>query len=152
MTPPRKLRSAYRRQAVAERRCGLGAKCQCGESRPLALIPRSDPTICAGCDRRQRGRRKTDDHHIFGEANGPLTIRVPVNDHRGFLSQAQSEWPRKTLENPDTNALLVNAASIRGYIDTAAYLQQRLLLPAAEMLERLETQEKRKSGKRKGKR
>src|SRR5216683_4319259 len=78
--PPPNPRPAYRRQAVAERRCGIGAKCKCGESRPLALIPGSVPTICASCDRRKHGRRKSDDHHIVGEANGPLTMRVPVND------------------------------------------------------------------------
>jgi len=145
---PRNPRAAYRRQALAERRCGIGAKCKCGESRPLALIPGSVPTICAGCDRRKRGRRKSDDHHIVGKANGPLTMRMPVNDHRGFLSREQSEWPRKTLENPDGNPLLTKAAFIRGYIDTSAYLHQQLLLPAAEILEFLETTESRKLGKK----
>src|SRR5271169_4105615 len=112
--PPRNPRATYRRRAVAARRFGPGAKCKCGESRPEALIPGSKPVICAACDRRKRGRRKTDDHHMVGEANGPLTMRVPVNDHRGFLSPLQSEWPRKTLENPNGNPLLAKAAFIRG--------------------------------------
>jgi len=150
--PPRNPRAAYRRQAVAERRRGIGAKCKCGESRPLTLIPGSDPTVCAACDRRKRGRRKSDNHHILGEANGPLTMRVPVNDHRGFLSRLQSEWPRTTLENSEGNPLLTKAASIRGYIDTSAYLHEQLLLPAAELLELLETREKRRGGKNKIKR
>jgi hypothetical protein len=146
--PPRNPRATYRRRVVAARRFGPGAKCECGESRHEALIPKSEPVICAACDRRKHGRRKTDDHHIVGEANGPLLLRVPVGDHRGCLSEAQNEWPQKTLRNPDGSPLLAKAASIRGAVDTISYLHEKLLIPAAEMLELLDTREERKSSKK----
>jgi hypothetical protein len=145
---PRNPRATYRRKVVAARRFGPSAKCPCGEGRPQALIPGSEPAICAACDRRKRGRRKTDDHHIMGKANGPMILRVPVNDHRGCLSEAQNEWPQKTLTNPDGSPLLTKAASIRGVVDTISYLHEKLLLPAAEMLELLDTREERKSSKK----
>lgn len=146
--PPRNPRATHRRRVVAARRFGTGAKCRCGQSRPEALAPGSAPVICAACDRRKHGRRTTDDHHIVGEANGPLLLRVPVGDHLGDLGEAQRDWPQKTLRNPDGSPLLANAASIRGAVDTISYLHEKLLLPAAEMLELLDTREKRKSSKK----
>jgi len=82
---------AYRRKVAAARRVGIGARCACGEDRPEALIAGSKPMICAACERAAKGRSTTDDHHSFGRANNPATIRVPVNDHRADLSIAQAE-------------------------------------------------------------
>ena len=146
--PPRNPRATYRRRVVAARRFSPGAKCKCGESRPEALIPGSVPVICAACDRRKHGRRKTDDHHIIGEANGPMTLRVPVNDHRGCLSEAQSQWPQKTLRNPDgvhfwQRQLRYGALSTSSHI-----LHEKLVIPAAEKLELLDTSEQIKSSKK----
>jgi len=146
--PPRDPRSAYRRKAIAARRIGESNKCACGEARPEALISGSDPLICAKCDRRKMGRRKTDNHHIAGEANDPTTINVPVNDHRAVLSVAQQDWPPKTLQNPDRSPLLAAAARIRGFVDSSIYLMQYFLLPAAALLEHLDTLLERRLGRK----
>ena len=146
--PPRNPRAAYRRETIATRRIGQGNKCACGEDRPEALIRGSNPRVCAKCDRRKMGRRKTDDHHIAGQANDPATISVPVNDHRAELSVAQQDWPPKTLQNPDGSPLLAAAARIRGFVDTSNYLMQHFLLQGAAVLELLDTNNKQESGQK----
>ena len=149
--PPRNPRAAYRRETIATRRIGQGNKCACGEDRPEALIRGSNPRVCAKCDRRKMGRRKTDDHHIAGQANDPVTISVPVNDHRAELSVAQQDWPPKTLQNPDGSPLLAAAARIRGFVDTSNYLMQHFLLQGAAVLELLDTNNKQESGQKRRK-
>ena len=79
-----------------------------------------------------------DYHHISGKANSPLTIPVPVNDHRAKLSVDQYDWPNQTLENPSRSPLLARAACNRGFADTSVYLIEELLIPGAEMLEILD--------------
>ena len=75
---------AAKRAAIARRRVGEGARCACGETRPFALIPWSNPMICAECQRQRKGHAVMDKHHPFTEANDPkTTILVPVNDHSG---------------------------------------------------------------------
>lgn len=145
--PPRNPWLAYRREVIAARRIGKGRKCACGESRPEALIPGSNPMICARCDRIAHGRKTDDGHHLFGLAN-PLIISIPVNDHRADLSAAQNDWPRKTLANKHGSPLLVSAAAIRGYGDLMLYLVREHLLSAADILELLDTKLERKHGKR----
>lgn len=145
---PRDPRAAHRRKVVAARRVGLDKKCTCGESRPEALIPGEDPAICARCDRKRRRWKTSDHHHIFGIANSPVKVSTPVNDHRACLSVSQQNWPRETLENSDGSPLLVSAAKIRGFGDFVLYLIQEHLLPAAEILERLDTILKRNLGKK----
>ncbi len=137
--PPQDPIRTYQRKAVASRRVGSGRKCSCGETRPEALIAGSRPTICAACQRKKRGQSTLDAHHVAGESNSPVKIRVPVNDHRATLSPAQYDWPKKTRENPHRSPLLAAAASTRGYVDTTDYLRERLLLRNAEMLEILDT-------------
>src|ERR1041384_3256100 len=112
----------HQRRATASRRVGEGAQCACGERRPHALIAGSITVICAQCQRRNRGQNIMDNHHIAGAANSPITIPVPVNDHRAELSAAQYDWPKATLENPEANPLLKIAACFRGFTDTLAYL------------------------------
>jgi hypothetical protein len=126
------------RRNIAARRVGIGSKCKCGENRPLALIAGTNPTICAECRRRAQGRATYDQHHPAGDANHRLTVPIPVNDHRAVLSEAQYEWPKRTLENPDASPLRAAAASIRGYVDLTHYLLDELLLPNAERLEALD--------------
>ena len=53
--PLRDPGAALQRRAIAERRVGVGAKCGCGETRPLALIPKSKPKSCAKCQREKKG-------------------------------------------------------------------------------------------------
>jgi len=79
-----------------------------------------------------------DDHHAAGKSNSKVTILVPVNDHRAVLNPAQQDWPKTTLENPDASPLLAGAGCIRGFVDTALYLMEKLLLWTADMLEALD--------------
>ena len=144
--PKRDPAAAHGRKRRAARRVGLNAQCACGEKRPEALIAGSNPSICTACEGIRRGRTTFDDHHVAGKANSPVTIQVPVNDHRARLSVAQYDWPKRTLENPDGSPLLAEAACTRGYIDTNDYLVEKLLLPKAEMLEGLDAYLEKKLG------
>src|SRR3954466_9864064 len=113
---------AAARKSAATRRVGVDQQCSCGEVRPEALIAGSNPMMCAECQRKRKGRRTTDDHHVAGAANSPVTIPIAVNDHRAELSEAQRDWPKRTLENPDGSPVLKVAAGIRGAVDTIRYL------------------------------
>jgi hypothetical protein len=138
--PLRDPEAAYRRAATAQRRVGEGARCSCGETRPLALILGNEPMICAKCRREQKGYGVMDKHHPFGEANdSETTTPIPVNDHQADLNEAQRDWPKRTLENPDRSPLLAAAGSIRGFIDTILYLIRQGLHWIADMLETADT-------------
>lgn len=138
--PPRDPIAEFERETRAQRRVGLGNKCHaCGEDRPLALIPSSDPTICAACQRRQNGRSEFDHHHPAGKANNPATVPVDTNDHRAVLSPQQYNWPKETFENPTGSPLRVSAANVRGYVETSEYFVAVLLIPLAEMDEALDS-------------
>lgn len=91
--------------------------------------------ICAKCHRIKNGKSPYDWHHVAGKNNSPVTLTVPVNEHRAEFSVMQQDWPKKTLENKNGSFLLAGAASIRG-MDNLFTL---LLLPAAERLEYLES-------------
>jgi hypothetical protein len=125
--PPRDPIAAYQRKAVAERRIGKNKRCACGESRPEALITGTKPIICAACQRQKRGIAIMDNHHVAGRANSPVTISVPVNDHRAELNTLQYDWPKLTRENPHGSPLLKMAACVRGFIDTIIHLVEKLL-------------------------
>lgn len=144
--PQRDPIGKYQRKATVVRRVGAESQCACGEKRPEALIAGTNPTICAACERKKLGRKTFDDHHVPGKRNSPVMIPVPVNDHRAELSVAQSDWPKKTRENPDASPLLADAARIRGFANTNVYLIEKLLLPNAEMLEYLDAHLKKKFG------
>jgi hypothetical protein len=146
--PPRDPIGAYKRKATAERRVGVDAQCACGERRPEALIPRSNPMICVECKRTRRGQTTVDNHHVAGKANSPTTIPVPANDHLAKLTVAQYDWPKKTLENPDGSPQLAAAACIRGYIDSATYLNERLLAWIPDLLEKQDASIAEKVGSR----
>lgn len=150
---PRKLRTAnprarHRREVLASRRVGSGRKSASGEARPQALINRKGRIICHELDRKGRRQSPWDGHHIFGIANSPVCLLVPVNDHRAVLSPAQYDWPRKTLKNRYGSPTLVHAAKIRGFGDLLIYLYEEHVLPAAEYLEQIDTRLSKKHGKR----
>lgn len=126
---------AARRRAVAQRRVGEGTQCACGERRPEALIEGTDPRTCAACQRRARGQSETDAHHVAGRANSPITVPVPVNDHRAELTRAQERWPKATRDNAERSPLLAAAAAIRGFCDQVVYLLERTVLWIADLLE-----------------
>lgn len=94
--------------------------------------------VCANCDRTKKGKSLYDKHHVAGKKNSPVTIAIPVNDHRAYLSPMQIDWPNLTLQNKRGSLLLAAAASVRGFVDTVCYLMEKLLLPIAEMLESLD--------------
>ncbi|MGA2989581.1 MAG: hypothetical protein ABSD88_03820 [Candidatus Korobacteraceae bacterium] len=79
-----------------------------------------------------------DNHHFAGEANNPLTVPVPANDHRAILSVAQYDWCKHTLENPDGSPVLAAAGCIRGFVDWIVYLIEKGVLWIADLLESLE--------------
>lgn len=133
-SPPDPIRK-FQRKAVAVRRAGKNAHCACGETRVEALV--AGGSLCAACTRTTKGQTTLDDHHVAGRRNSRVTVPVPVNDHRAVLSEAQYDWPKATLENPAGCPLLLAAGCIRGFIDTAFYLIDRLLRWIAEMLELL---------------
>lgn len=137
LLPLRDPEAEWVRNSTAARRVGINAKCACGESRPQALIQKSDPKICHACKRKKDGKSVMDNHHPAGRANSPTTIPIPVNDHCAELTPAQYDWPKTTLENPTGNPLLARAACIRGFADSNVYLIQKLLLPHAEFCELL---------------
>src|SRR5216683_5713747 len=135
---PRKLptpdpKGTHRRNVVASRRLGVDTTCSCGEKRPEALIPGSNPRICAACKRTVTGQITMDQHHFAGKANNPTTIPIPVNDHRARLSVSQAGWPKSTLTNLEGSPLLAAAACVRGFIDTILYLIERGLHWIADM-------------------
>lgn len=129
---------AHGRRLKAERRFQPNARCACGESRPEALIPGTEPVMCAECQRALQGKSVIDLHHPFGEANCPVTIPIPANDHRSELNTAQYLWAKKTLENPQGSPLRALAAMIRGLADSVACMLKPLLR-GAEMLECLDS-------------
>jgi hypothetical protein len=136
--PKRDPGAAHVRKEMAIRRAGVNRVCDCGEMRPEAFETKKRVKLCAACTRKKKGMTTMDNHHIAGKANSPITIGVPVNDHRAELTVAQQDWDKKTLENPDGSPLLSGAAHIRGFIDTHIYLIKTFLLWVAEMLEMLD--------------
>jgi hypothetical protein len=135
--PQRDPIAAQQRRTIAMRRVGKKARCACGEKRPEALMTNPKPVTCAACKRQKKGQMSDDNHHPAGKNNSPITIPVPINDHRAILSVEQQDWPRETLENRDRSPLLIAAACIRGFVDTALYLIESLLHWIADLLEEL---------------
>src|SRR5215469_7739699 len=145
--PSRDPIATFERDARAARRVGEANRCsRCGEDRPRALIPDSNPTICANCRREELGKSPLDDHHPAGQANHRATTPIPANDHRAVLSPKQYEWSPETWKNTSGSPLLAGAACIRGYCETNDYLVADLLLPKVEMLEALDAFLKKKFG------
>lgn len=130
--------AVHQRKSTAARRVGTDKQCACGEKRPEALIAGTHPIVCASCKRKQEGKTTMDKHHVFGRANDPTTIEIPVNDHRAVLSVAQQDWLKQTLENPHGSPLLRAAGCIRGFVDTVLHLIEKGLLWIAHMLEHLD--------------
>jgi hypothetical protein len=135
--PSHRVNAAGRR-AVAQRRVGLNARCHsCGETRPEALIRRSKPMRCAECQRKAEGQSAVDQHHVAGRNNSPVTIPIPVNDHRAELSVAQMDWSRNVRENPTGDPLIAAAAMLRGTADVVMYLFDKFVDTAIALLELL---------------
>jgi hypothetical protein len=146
--PQRDPSAAYTRKVIAARKKGVGSRCKCGEARPEALIREKNRVICHQCKRKEKAMKTEDDHHFAGQANSPITVPVPVNDHRAELTPAQQDWPRGTLQNPNGSPLLAAAASVRGAVDTIIYLIKKGLHWIADMLEKLDAMLAQKWGEK----
>lgn len=146
--PQRDPEAAWVRNSITTRRVGPNAKCACGESRPQALIQNSNPKICHQCKREKDGKTIMDKHHVTGQANSPIRVAVPVNDHRAVLNVAQHDWPKLTRENPHKSPLLAFAGCVRGFVDTIVYLVNTLLRWGVLMLEALDAYLTKKYGSR----
>jgi hypothetical protein len=131
---PRDPEAACIRKATAARQAGVGAKCACGETRPGALIKNSNPKTCHECRRKAKGKTTLDNHHVFAEANSPITASIPANDHCAELNVAQYDWPKKVRENPDGSPLIAAAGCVLGFIDMVVYLIEKGLRFVADLL------------------
>jgi hypothetical protein len=126
------------RRARAQRRVGVGAQCtDCGENRPAMLVRSSRPRRCAHCHAIVKGKKVTESHHIAGKANSPVTVELPIKDHR-TLSHAQYEWPPPTLQNPEGSPLLALAATLRGIADLVGELVVAFMRYLAETAENID--------------
>lgn len=126
------------RNAKTQRRVGLNIKCsQCGDARPNMLVRNSRPKLCRKCYALKSGKKATETNHIAGKANSPITVEVPICDHR-ILSEAQYEWPPKTLQNPDGSPLLSIAGSMRGAADFIGELVVAFIYHLAEFVEEID--------------
>lgn len=135
------------RKAKAQRRTGDGALCSdCGDNRPEMLVRNSRPKRCHKCYAIAKGRRDTEDHHLGGKANSPLTVRTPIKEHR-TLSEAQYEWPPGTLENPDRSPLIGIAGSLRGVADFIGELITVLIHRLAQAAEDIDAWLRERYGK-----
>lgn len=135
MAQPDAIRQ-FQRQETTARRAGKNKSCEsCGEMRLEALVRGGKPTSCAECRRKTKGQTIMDNHHVAGRANSPVTVPIPVNDHRAELSVAQFNWPKGTLENSAGCPLLAAAASVRGSVDLIRHAIENCLRWIAEMLE-----------------
>lgn len=111
------------RKAKARRQVGLGSCVDCGESNVDRLVRRSRPRRCLPCYAARKGKKVTETHHIAGKANSPITVEVPIADHR-VLSEAQYEWPPGGPSNPDGSPLIAAA----GFLDGAADFIEHLIV------------------------
>jgi hypothetical protein len=145
---PRDPEAACIRKATSSRRAGVGAKCACGETRPGALIKNSKPKTCHECRRKAENKSTTDGHHPFGKANSPITVDAPTNDHCADLNEAQRDWPKDVLENPDGSPLRAAAGCVLGFIDTVVYLIDKGLRWVADILVALDEYLKMQWGKK----
>ena len=145
---PRDPEASHARNAIAKRRKGVDAKCKCGEKRAQALIREKNRAICHKCKRKEKRITTRDNHHFAMKANSPITVAIPVNDHRAELNVAQHDWPKQTRENRDGSPLLAAAGCIRGFIDTILYLIEKGLHWIANMLETADAHLARKLGPR----
>lgn len=106
-----------------ERRRALGTRVPrctqpgCDESEPLALTGTHPDILCYEHDALCKGRPWLEAHHPSGRANDETTVQIPGNDHRVLSESQNTQWPQRTLRNPDGSPLLKASAAIRGWID-----------------------------------
>ena len=119
---------AERRHEGHIRRLGAGRHPICSicrkETRPAALVRENGVIVCRECRARRLSKATVEGHHLLGRHNDPATIGLAANDHAA-ASDAQRDWPGKTLKNPSGSPLLRIAALIRGLHDAGAAVLAR---------------------------
>lgn len=109
----------------------------CKETDPFALTGAAPDILCREHRADEQGRSWTEDHHVAGQRNDPLTIPLPANDH-GSVSARQSLWDRETLRNHNGSPLLRIAARIHAWREIMRATIERGLDGIPEELERLD--------------
>lgn len=119
---------------------------ECGESATSCLqrsrIRTADGTtrttvLCADCRLVWQGKRPSERHHLAGRNNDPATAAIPANEH-AILSDAQHDWPERTLRNPDGSPLLRAAGALRGWLDVLRVVLERTVGWIPDLLEFLD--------------
>ena len=123
MTQSSSLAKTLRRRKK-ELRLGPDGTCtRCGETDRRAL-QLSEAVLCAECRLASQGKPTTERHHPAGQHNDAFTAPLPANPH-AVLSDAQYDWPKETLRNPDRDVLRILAAWLRFFADTFRYLSEQ---------------------------
>ena len=126
------LRRAVRHAKKANR-LGPVPKCKiCGEHDIRVLHKVGRINMCADCHNEIQGESPFEHHHIAGRHNDSFTIPLSANDH-AILSDAQYDWPRETLRNPNQDPLREIAAWLRGVYDLLDHLANKLLVWATKL-------------------
>lgn len=115
------------RHANKRNRLGSNAKCElCGEHDLRILRKVGKHILCPECHLESQGKVPIENHHPPGKNNGDFCFPIPANTH-AILSDAQYDWPRETLRNPNKDPLLEIAAWFRGIHDLLIHLADKLL-------------------------
>jgi hypothetical protein len=111
------------RQRKKQLTFGPDAACElCGETE-LRVLQQTISIRCAECRLAAAGKPTTERHHPAGRHNDDFAALLPANPH-AVLSDAQYDWPRETLRNPDRDPLRTLAAWLRFFADTFRYLSE----------------------------
>jgi hypothetical protein len=111
----------------------------CEEREPSAFNGVHPHIVCHEHDLGRRGFSEWEGQHPSGAANDEATFPIRGNDHRVW-DDAKRDWPTRTLRNPDGSPLLRAADAIRGLLDWALFVAQRLIGWIPPLLERLDEQ------------
>ncbi len=80
------------RHAKRARYYGLNPKCAiCGYPGLWAMTKHNGRIICYECNLSIQGKPTTEDHHLLGRQNSPVTVNISGNLHR-FLSELHTNW------------------------------------------------------------
>ena len=127
-----RIEQAYRRLGTRNPKCG-----RCEETAPLMLTGQDPDILCYTCRKEQQGQPPVEQHHVAGRHNDAFTVPTDPNTHR-VLSDAQRDWPERTLRNPDQSPLLQAAAAIRGFVDWLLVMVERCVKWIPPFLESLD--------------
>jgi hypothetical protein len=141
----RRLELAYERLGTRTPKCQVPG---CDEDDPEAFTGTFPDILCYEHRAEAEGRSWTEGDHPAGRHNDTtVVIELPGNDHR-IKNGLMSEWPERTLRNPDKSPLLRMAATIRGWLNIMWIMIVRGLGWIPAKLEQLDEWLRRKQGDR----